>query len=69
MTATIAAFVERIRAERRAAGRPDHIDDPAVYRILDGLLARGTTPAATEAVPSSTPSSHTTDARTGGRSG
>ncbi len=33
------AFVERVRGQRAAAGRPAEFDDEAVYRILDGLLA------------------------------
>lgn len=35
----VAAFVDRIRTERRAAGKPAHINTPEVYRTLDGLLA------------------------------
>lgn len=33
------AFLERTRARRAAAGRPDKIQADSVYRILDGLLA------------------------------
>lgn len=34
-----AAFVQRVRARRAAAGKPDRVEDDALYRILDGLLA------------------------------
>lgn len=39
------AFVEQVRARRAAAGRPDRIEADSLYRLLDGLLARGTVPA------------------------
>jgi hypothetical protein len=45
MTATdLDAFVERVRARRAASGRPDRLDDVSLYRILDGILERGTVP-------------------------
>jgi hypothetical protein len=44
--AAIAAFVDDVRARRIEAGRPDHIEADAVYRLLDGLLARGGGPDA-----------------------
>jgi hypothetical protein len=62
----VAAFVARVRAERVAAGKPPHITAPAVYRILDGLLARGTAPGEPEAVQALARSS-TTTTETGGR--
>ena len=46
MTAATAAFVEQVRARRAAAGRADRIEADSLYRLLDGLLARGTVPAA-----------------------
>ncbi len=36
----IAGFVADVRRRRTEAGKPTHIDDAAVYRLLDGLLAR-----------------------------
>ncbi len=36
----IAAFVADVRSRRTEAGKPDHIDDAAVYRLFDALLAR-----------------------------
>lgn len=33
------AFVERVRNEREARGRPRELDARDVYRILDGLFA------------------------------
>ena len=39
-SAAIAAFVERVRARRAAAGQPEHLADDGLYRVLDGLLAR-----------------------------
>jgi hypothetical protein len=35
----IAAFKQRCDDRRAQRGKPLHIDDPTVYRILDGLLA------------------------------
>jgi hypothetical protein len=35
----IARRVERIRAERVAAGKPPNIESPVVYRLLDAVLA------------------------------
>lgn len=32
-------FLDSQRARRAAAGKPDHIDDASLYRVLDGLLA------------------------------
>lgn len=67
MTAdNIAVFVEQVRARRVAAGRPETIEAESVYRILDGLLARGTAPGEPEAVQALARSS-TTTTRTGGR--
>ena len=66
MTAATAAFVEQVRARRAAAGRPDRIEADSLYRLLDGLLARGTVPAAAgtaQALARST----TTTAGMGGR--
>lgn len=64
----VATFVARVRAERIAAGRPEHIEDPALYRLLDGILAaRGTAPAETGTVQALHRST-TTPAGTGGRS-
>lgn len=45
MTAAIAEFIEQVRARRAAAGQPDQIEADSLYRVLDGLLARGTVPA------------------------
>jgi len=44
MTAAIADFVQQVRARRSAAGQPERIEAESLYRILDGLLARGTVP-------------------------
>ncbi len=41
----LGAFVEQVRARRAADGRPDRIEADSLYRILDGLLARGAVPA------------------------
>lgn len=38
MSAAVAEFVARIRAQRVAAGRPGHIDSPDLYRLLDGVV-------------------------------
>lgn len=35
----ISAFIERVRAERRAEGRPEHLTGPSIYGLVDGLLA------------------------------
>lgn len=38
-SAVVTEFVESVRSRRRDAGQPDHITDPAVYNILDGIMA------------------------------
>jgi hypothetical protein len=35
---SVAAFVADGLVHRRAAGKPDHITDESVYRLLDGLM-------------------------------
>jgi len=52
------AFVEQVRARRSAAGRPDRIEAESLYRILDGLLARGTIPTEAGTAQSSYPEHH-----------
>lgn len=60
MTENLAAFVEQVRARRAAAGQPDHIDDEALYRLLDGIVAeRGTTPAGNRGRSNNTRSART----------
>lgn len=62
MTAATSEFVRQVRARRAAAGQPAALNDEAVYRILDGLLGRGTVPTAAgtaQALARSTPT--TTD--------
>ena len=38
-TGGVDEFVDRVRRERLAAGQPEFITDPAVYNILDGIMA------------------------------
>jgi hypothetical protein len=41
-TTAVDQFVARIRAEREAKGLPVKCQDPAVYRVLDGIMANRT---------------------------
>lgn len=67
MSATTTAFVEQVRARRAAAGQPATLNDDAVYRILDGLLGRGTVPTAAGTAQALTRSTPTTADTAGSR--
>jgi len=41
--------VGRVAAQREADGQPDGIDDPGLYRILDGIMAGRETTSSTPA--------------------
>lgn len=66
MTGATAEFVQRVRSRRAASGQPDRLDDVSLYRILDGVLERGTVPTEAGTAQALTRST-TTTTDTGGR--